>query len=126
MSLRRIAITAGTPAAFDPNPLIAQPNDNCFWFNGDPVNAHWPAPSVAQKTAWFDYQIPAGAKSDQLALPAMSPPANYTLNYVCALHPNETGQIRVVGKKKGAFGSKTKKGAFAGQTKKGAFGSNTK
>jgi len=55
------------------------------------------------------------------------PPKAYTLNYVCALHPKETGQINVtLGKKKGAFGGKTKKGAFGGKTKKGAFGKNTR
>jgi hypothetical protein len=56
----------------------------------------------------------------------MSPPAAYTLNYVCALHPKETGQIKVIIGKKGAFGPKTKKGAFAHKTKKGALAPKTK
>lgn len=127
MSTYKITIKAGNPAVFDPNPRTAQPNDSVFWFNSDPTNAHWPAPSVSQKTAWFPYQIPPGASSDQLDMVPYIPPKAYTLNYVCALHPNETGQINVtLGKKKGAFGGKTKKGAFGGQTKKGAFGKNTK
>jgi hypothetical protein len=128
MSAKKIIIKAGNPAVFDPNPLNAQPNYNVFWSNSDPTNAHWPAPSVAEKTAWFDYQIPPGAQSNQLALPPMSPPAAYTLNYVCALHPNEKGQIKVNlgGKKKGAFAKKTKKGAFAKKTKLSAFAKKTK
>lgn len=127
MSAKKITIKPGKPAVFDPNPLNAQPNYNVFWYNSDPTNAHWPAPSVAEKTAWFDYQIPPGAQSNQLALPPTSPPAAYTLNYVCALHPNETGQIKVtLGKKKGAFAKKTKKGAFGHTTKKGAFGKKTR
>ena len=127
MSMFQIQIKAGNPAVFDPNPCTVQPNDSVFWLNSDPTNAHWPAPSVSEKTAWFPYQIPPGASSDTVGLPPYVPPKAYTLNYVCALHPNETGQIDVtLGKKKGAFAQKTKKGAFASQTKKGAFGTNTR
>lgn len=122
MSIYKIQIKTGKPAVFDPNPLTARPNDSVFWFNGDSV-AHWPAPSAANPKGWLDYQIPPNASSTQIAL---NPPAPYTLNYVCALHPNETGQIKVTsGKKKGAFGGKTKKGAFGGKIKKGAFGQRT-
>jgi hypothetical protein len=118
MSTYKITIKAGNPAVFDPNPRTAQPNDSVFWFNSDPTNAHWPAPSVSEKTAWFPYQIPPGASSDTVGLVPYDPPKAYTLNYVCALHPNETGQIDVkIGKKKGAFGKKTKKGAFGKNTK---------
>ena len=118
MSLFKITIKAGNPAVFDPNPLTAQANDGVFWFNSDPKNAHWPAPSVAQETAWFQYQIPPGESSDQVGLVPFVPPKAYTLNYICALNPNETGQINVtLGKKKGAFAKKTKKGAFGKNTK---------
>lgn len=127
MSQFKITIKAGTPAVFDPNPVTVETSDSVFWFNGDPKNAHWPAPSASQKTAWFPYQIPPGASSDPVGLPPYSPPKAYTLDYVCALHPNEKGQIDVtLGKKKGAFAGKTKKGAFGGKTKKGSFGSQTK
>jgi hypothetical protein len=127
MSAKKITIKAGNPAVFNPNPLTAQANYNVFWYNSDQSNAHWPAPSAADKTAWFDYQIQPGAQSNQLALPPMSPPAAYTLNYVCALHPNEKGQIKVtLGKKKGAFAKKTKKSAFAKKTKLSAFAKTTK
>lgn len=125
MSIYKIKIKAGTPAVFDPNPLQAEPNDSVFWFNGDNI-AHWPAPAPKNpkdpinKKAWLDYQIPANASSTQIALnPPPAPYNAYCLNYVCALHPKEKGQIRVGNtKKKGAFGCKTKKGAFGGKTKK--------
>jgi len=121
MSLLKIKIQAGTPAKFNPTPLKANAGDSVFWSNDDKV-AHWPAPSVANKTAWLDYQVPPGGVSNQISL---NPPAPYTLNYVCALHPGETGQIRVGGKK-AAYAGKTKKGAYAGKTKKGAYGRKTK
>ena len=130
MSSFKIKIKPGTPAVFDPNPLQAEPNDSVFWFNGDNI-AHWPAPAPKKPTdpinkkAWLDYQIPPNASSTQIALnPAKFP---YCLNYVCALHPKEKGQIKVGNtEKKGAFGCKTKKGAFGGKTKKGAFGGKIK
>src|SRR5207237_9707063 len=118
MSVYRIQINPGNPAVFDPNPVTVQANDSVFWFNSDPTNAHWPAPSVSQKTAWFEYQIPPGASSDPVGLAPFVPPKAYTVNYVCVLHPSETGQIEVtLGKKKGAFAKKTKKGEFGKNTK---------
>jgi hypothetical protein len=71
----------------------------------------------------MDYQIAPDGESSQISI---NPPAPYTLNYICVLHPGEKGQIKVVGKKKGAFGYKTKKGAFGKKTKKGAFGRITR
>jgi len=123
MSLLRIKIKAGKPAVFNPSPITVSVNDSVFWYNGDQV-AHWPAPSAAKPKAWLDYQIAPDGESNQISF---DPPAPYTLNYICVLHPTEKGQIKVVsGKKKGAFGYKTKKGAFGGKTKRGAFGSTTR
>jgi plastocyanin len=122
MSLFKIKINAGTPAAFDPDPLTVTVNDSVFWYNGDKV-AHWPAPSAANPTGWLDYQIAPDGVSNQISL---DPPGPYTLNYVCALHPGETGQIKVFNEKKAAFGGNTKKGAFGGKTKKGPYGRTTK
>lgn len=124
MSIFKIQIKAGQPAVFDPSPLTVQVNDSVYWYNGDQKEAHWPAPSAANPKGWLDYQIAPDGESSSIAL---NPPAPYTLNYVCALHPSEKGQIKVTGgKKKGAFGKKTKKGAFGKHTKKGAFGHTTK
>ncbi|HYJ86412.1 MAG TPA: hypothetical protein VEW46_10170 [Pyrinomonadaceae bacterium] len=126
MSIFKIQIKAGTPAVFNPNPLTAYPNDSVYWSNDDTV-AHWPAPSAANPTGWLDFQIAPDSESSQISL---DPPAPYTLNYVCVLHPSETGQIKVVPvkskTKKGPYGGKTKKGAYGGKTKKGAYGGKTK
>ena len=124
MSIFRIQIKAGQPAVFDPSPLTVRVNDSVFWYNGDQNKPHWPAPSAANPKGWLDYQIAPDGESTQIAF---DPPAPYTLNYVCALHPGETGQIKVTaGKKKGPFGGKTKKGPFGRKTKKGPFGKKTK
>src|SRR5437868_7600987 len=122
MSLFKIKINAGTPAKFDPNPLKANVNDSVFWSNEDKV-AHWPAPSAANPTGWLDFQVAPGGESSQISLESPGP---YTLNYVCALHPSETGQIKVPGAKKSAFGGETKKGAYGRKTKKGPYGKTTK
>ena len=124
MSLHRIQIKPGQPAKFDPSPMTVRVNDSVFWYNGDQNEAHWPAPSAANPTGWLDFQIAPDSESSQISF---DPPAPYTLNYVCALHPGETGQIYVTAKaKKGPFGPKTKKGPFGPKTKKGPFGRNTK
>ena len=122
MSIFKVQINATKPAVFDPSPLTVNVNDSVFWYNGDKV-AHWPAPSAANPKGWLDYQIAPDGESGQISL---NPPGPYTLDYVCALHPDEKGQIKVLGGKKGAFGGDTKKGAFGGDTKKGAFGKGTK
>ena len=127
MSIFKIRIKAGRPAAFDPSPLTVRVNDSVFWYNGDLTQPHWPTPDPAKPKAWLDYQIAPDGQSAQISLNPSKKSANYTLNYVCSLHPGEKGQIRVIGKtKKGAFGGKTKKGAFGGKTKKGAFSKTTK
>ena len=124
MSIFRIEIKPGQPAEFDPSPLTVQVNDSVFWQNDDQYQAHWPAPSATDPKAWLDYQIAPGGESTQISF---DPPAPYTLNYICVLHPNEKGQIKVTaGKKKGPFGPKTKKGPFGPKTKKGPFGPKTK
>lgn len=115
MSIYKIQIEPGTPAVFDPNPLKVCVNDSVFWFNGDPNNAHWPAPSAADPTGFIAYQVPPSTPSSQVSFPAPTPP-NKPITYVCIIegHAGETGQIIVetCKKKKGAFGGKTKKGAF--------------
>lgn len=122
MSIFKIEIKAGIPATFAPSPITVVQNDSVFWHNSDPINAHWPAPNASNPKGWLDFQIPPDSQSSQISFN----PGTYTLNYVCALHPNETGQIKVVPKKQAAFAPKTKKGAYGGKTKKGAFGSKRK
>src|ERR1700759_2911233 len=89
MSIFRIQINAAKPAVFDPSPLTVNVNDSVFWYNGD-KEAHWPAPSAANPKGWLDYQIAPDGESSQISL---NPPGPYTLDYVCALHPGEKGQI---------------------------------
>ena len=121
MSIFKIQINAGKPAVFDPNPRTVYVNDSVFWFNGDPNNAHWPAPSAANPTGFIAYQIPPNTSSSTVGFGSAQ-----TIPYVCINHPGESGKIIVEPGKKTAFGGKTKKGAFAGKTKKGAFGSTTR
>lgn len=123
MSIFKITIKAGTPAVFDPSPLSVHVNDSIFWSNDDPTKPHWPTPNAADPTAWLDFQVAPNGQSAQISIDPMGPT---TFNYVCSLHPGEKGQIKVIGKKKGAFAGKTKKGAFAGKTKRGAYATYTK
>ena len=75
---------------FAPN-LTVKVNECFIWINND-VNAHWPAPSVDQKTAWLQQQIEPGQNSAVVSIAQSSP----QFVYVCALHPNETGKLTVV------------------------------
>jgi plastocyanin len=121
-----IDINPGHPAVFNPSTLTVHVNDSVAWRNNDPNLQHHPAPSANDPTAWLDFPIAPNSTSSQISFdPA---PASYTLNYVCAIHPDEKGQIKVIvgNKKKGSFGPKTKKGAFGGKSKKGAFAYKTK
>jgi plastocyanin len=115
MSIYKILIKPGTPAVFDPNPLKICVNDSVFWFNSDPNEAHWPAPSAADPTGFIAYQIPPNTPSSQVSFGAPQ-----TISYVCINknHKGESGKIIVEScKKKGAFGGKTKKGAFGRTTR---------
>ena|ERR1700740_423234 len=123
MSIYKIQIKPGTPAVFDPNPITVYVNDSVFWFNDDPKNAHWPAPSTKDPTGFIAYQVPPNTPSSQVDFASAQ-----TIPYVCAIpgHTGEAGTIIVKPGKKMAFGHKTKKGAFGGKTKKGAFGKITR
>ena len=123
MSIYKIQIKPGTPAVFDPNPQKICVNDSVFWFNDDPKNAHWPAPTAGPKDGFMAHQIPPNTPSDHVAFGSVQ-----TIPYICNNHKGESGVIIVESctKKKGAFGGKTKKGAFGKKTKKGAFGRITR
>lgn len=121
MSIFKITISAGSPATNSPNPQVVFVNDSVFWFNSDQKNAHWPAPAAGPKNGYMDFQIAPNSQSSQVGFNATG-----TNNYICNLHPGETGQIIVKTAKKAVFGKKTKKGGFGGKTKKGPFGSTTK
>ena len=59
---RNSSPTPAQPAVFSPQALTANAGDNVTWFNGD-KQAHWPAPTAANPTEWFAFQIPAGSES---------------------------------------------------------------
>lgn len=119
MSIFKITINAGPPAKFTPNPQVVFTNDSVFWFNGDTI-PHWPAPSTSDPKGYMDFQIAPNSPSSQVGFGSTG-----TNNYVCVLHPGETGQIVVKTPKAATFGKKTKKGGFAGNTKKGSFAAKT-
>ena len=123
MSIFKIQINAGKPAVFDPNPRTVYVNDSVFWFNDDPKNAHWPAPTAGPKDGFMAHQIPPDTPSDSVAFGSVQ-----KIPYICNNHKGESGVIIVESctKKNGAFGGKTKKGAFGRKTKKGAFGRTTR
>ena len=88
--------TPTQPALFDPQAAVTYAYDTLTWHNAD-TQPHHPAPDASTPDEWFQYQIPAGATSDTLSPGPNTdtPDAPYVLNYVCAIHPEETGQITV-------------------------------
>lgn len=96
----------GGLAAFAPPTLEANPGDLIFWANNSRL-PHWPAPSdkPEDRTKWMPYQIP-GCDPDRNPpdVPATSRQVSFeapdelpaTIDYVCALHPEEKGQIHLV------------------------------
>jgi hypothetical protein len=87
--------------SFTPSPQTVTSLDILFWANTDEQQEHWPAPSAAQQTAWMPAAIPAKLKGQPPATSrgiTFDPPsggAPYNVSYVCALHPTETGVIKV-------------------------------
>ncbi len=83
-------------AEFVPNPLTEiAPGDQVFWANNDD-NAHWPGllnPNGSiNKTYFMPNQIAPHSTSDAFSFAADGP-----VNYVCSIHPDETGTIQVKG-----------------------------
>ena len=81
---------------FTPQSQTVAPGDIIYWRNND-SHPHWPAPSVAGKTNWMDFQIPGKLPGEPAptSQQAVSFAAKATVTYVCALHPDETGTIDV-------------------------------
>jgi plastocyanin len=105
---RRVVIkrNASPPprGVFDPNRVVAQPNDQIFWFNDD-TEGHWPAPldddgKILDPKAFMDFQIPPKNPS---------PTVNFAGNpddevqYGCSLHldpeqrATERGTVKFAG-----------------------------
>jgi len=79
-------------AAFAPPKPTFQVNELFIWSNNDVV-AHWPAPSLSQKTAWLTQEIKAGQTSPAISIKQATGTGGQA--YICANHPNETGTIVV-------------------------------
>lgn len=78
----------GNSVTFDPSELDAKTGDQIFWTNNDD-EAHWPG--LPENDAFFmPNQIAPGGTSS-----IFSPGGPDTLDYVCSLHPDETGTITV-------------------------------
>jgi len=73
--------------AFDQPPQI-QVGDQIIWSNNDTV-AHFPTP-VGQQYAFMPNQIAPNSTS-----PGFAPSTSGTINYICSLHPGETGTITI-------------------------------
>ncbi|HVG18087.1 MAG TPA: hypothetical protein VNI02_03475 [Blastocatellia bacterium] len=87
-------------AAFDPQNLTTTAGTIITWCNNT-SSPHWPAPKDqngnVSKTAWMDAEIP-GKLFDQpspTSQQGLSFSKATTVNYVCALHPEEVGTITV-------------------------------
>ncbi len=78
----------GNTVTFDPSELDAKTGDQIFWTNNDD-EAHWPG-MPDDDTFFMPNQIAPGSSSSIFA-----PGLAETLNYVCSIHPDETGTIKV-------------------------------
>jgi plastocyanin len=82
-----VLIAAGADPLFG-SALTINPGQCVSWGNAD-ASAHQPCPDAGD--AWFKLPIEPG----DLSAPISFADAG-TINYHCAIHPNETGQISVV------------------------------
>jgi hypothetical protein len=89
---RRVVIkrNASPPprVVFDPNPVVAEPDDQIFWFNDD-TEPHWPAPldadgKIPDPKAFMDFQIPPKNPSPTVNFADVTP--DHEVKYGCSLH----------------------------------------
>ncbi len=92
--------------SFDPPIREVLPGDNIYWTNLD-SDAHWPQEAGKAKTSFMQYQIPGPFQGQTYSSTAVSPPETgpdgetplpvpRDVQYVCSLHPTETGTIHVL------------------------------
>ena len=78
----------GGNVTFDPSELNAKAGDQIFWTNNDD-EAHWPG--LPDDDSFFmPNQIAPGGTSS-----IFSPGRPDVFDYVCSIHPDETGTITV-------------------------------
>jgi plastocyanin len=75
--------TATQPGKFSPQTANSYAGDSITWFNGD-SQPHWPAPNVANRTAWVRQEIQPGNPGNGALAPM---PNNTTSNSVTSTSP---------------------------------------
>lgn len=78
------------PAGFQPPVQEAQAGDAIFWVNDDIDVQHQPHPAGSAATTWCTSPLSGSERSDSIALANPG-----TIEYLCAIHPRETGRIVV-------------------------------
>ena len=78
----------GNSVTFDPPVLNAHTGDQIFWTNND-NEAHWPGLSDDEKFFIPNQIAPKNPSS------IFTPGRAQELDYVCSIHPGETGRIVV-------------------------------
>lgn len=79
----------GKPAGFQPQTQEAQAGDAIFWVNDDVRVEHQPYPTAGDPNTWCNV-LRGSERSDSIALANAG-----TIEYLCAIHPGETGTIVV-------------------------------
>ncbi len=78
------------PAGFQPEVQEAQAGDAIFWVNDDIDVQHQPHPAGSAAATWCTIPLSGSERSDSIALANPG-----TIQYLCAIHPEETGTIVV-------------------------------
>ena len=91
--LWRTAIQRGNkdkPRGFDPPTQQAQIGDAIFWVNDDVDIDHQPYPAGGGTNTWCKVPLTGSERSDAVNLPTAG-----TVEFACALHPDEKGSVFV-------------------------------
>lgn len=78
------------PTGFQPQTQQAQAGDAIFWVNEDVDVRHQPYPAGGQHSEWCANALTGSERTDAIALADAG-----TIEYLCAIHPKETGTIVV-------------------------------
>ena len=88
--------TPSQTAEFVPQNQTAAVGDIVFWQNNDETSAHQPKPTNGADDDWTDpipKKLPGQPAPTSLRNPTFGEAGTY--DYVCALHPGETGSVIV-------------------------------
>ena len=79
---------------FNPKSLAANALDQIFWINND-SQPHWPGLKNPDGTIEKDFFMPNQIAPDGDVSPIFAPSKADEFTYVCSLHPDEQGIIKV-------------------------------